>query len=563
MEIDPRMAWELPDEHLFRLIYRAYITDIETIIIHNNDAFHDLRRPVNWVAVESRLASHPDEIKEWIRTDCCSTTSFLHQFSTFNLGVPNAATAAAAAAAGHLPILTIDGETALRIMNKVIAIYPEALNIYNGNGCLPIHLVCERSLLLANNSTYNLSWTLTTESIIQLFYRQCPTSFSQLTLTSSKSALSLLLDSCCEYTPGGGEARSRLFDFLLDIFPEACQFPDSDGRYALHVAAHSYCSLNVMQKLLYLYPQAAEVKSTARWRGTTPLLAVLRCYFYNGGFQVPSMLLDACPWSAAVDDENVLMMDQSLDPSGDALDYLCVKYCELVRVPFSFDEIADVDDGTWVIEYRKGYIKANVNFISPLNNREHDFGSLWDFLLKVLRTMYGRELCLPLHAAVHGRLCRPWNLVVLDGILKQYPDDAKKRDVWENLPIHSFLTSCLVEQQRAIARYYAGDEDDYNVAVNQALRLILTAYPEGSRQTNGSGRFPIHLAIDSSRSLLAYDVLVEQILEHAPGTLLKRDVRTNLHPFVTAAIGGRGDLDLTFQLLRRDPSALAAALTAY
>jgi hypothetical protein len=201
---------------------------------------------------------------------------------------------------------------------------------------------------------------------------------------------------------------------------------------------------------------------------------------------------------------------------------------------------------------------------------EHDFGSLWVFLLYVLRTMYGRELFLPLHAVVHGRLYRPWNLVVLQGILKRYPHDAKKREAAsDNLPIHSFLRSCLVEQRRAIARYYAGDANDYNVAVKHALRLILAAYPDGSRLSNGSGRLPIHLAIDTSRSFLAFDVMVEQILEHAPGTLLKRDAgapgsssATNLHPFATAAIGGRADLDLTFRLLRRDPSALAAAVSS-
>jgi hypothetical protein len=550
----PRNVRELREEHLFRLIYRAY----------DNAAFNDLRRPVDWLAVESRLASHPEEIKEWIVTDCCSRTSFVHQFSSFDFGMT-----APIQNNLPLPIQCIDGETALRIMNQAIAIYPEALNMYNamynGNGCLPIHLVCKRNLHLGNNSQCNQTWTLATESIIHLIYQQCPACFSQLDLTS-KTALSLFLDSSCEYAePDGEEARKRLFDFLLDIFPAACRIPDSDGRYALHVAAHSYSWLEAMQKLLHLYPQAAEVKSHAPWLSTTPLLAVLRCHYGNNSYEIPSMLLDSCPWSAAVDDDKGLLMGQDIDPSGDALDYLCVKYCEIVRVNFSYDELGnDVDDSGWnSIEYRKGFIKANVNFVSPLHNREHDYGSLWDFLIKVLRTMYGRELFLPLHAAVHGRLCRPWNLAVLDGILRKYPDDAKKRDDSENLAIHSFLTSCLVEQQRAIDRFYAGDVDDYHVAVKQALNLLLTAYPEGSRLANGSGRFPIHLAIDTSRSVLAYDVLVEQVLEHAPGTLLERDARTGIYPFITAAIGGRGDLDLTFHLLRLDPLALAAAVAGY
>jgi hypothetical protein len=560
----PRMAWQLPGEHLFRLVYSAY--DMSVLLqnggVHNDAAFNDLRRPVDWAAVESRLASHPAEAKEWIGTDCCARTSFLHQFASFNFGVtPNAAN-------NILPIVSIDGETALRIMNQAIEIYPEALNLYNGNGCLPIHLVCHRHLPLGNGSICYLTWTLTTERIVHLMYRKCPTSFSQSTLTSSQTALSLLLAS---HDPSEGtQNRSRVIDFLLDNFPEACRIPDVDGRYPLHTAAHSYYTLEVMQKLLSLYPQAAEIKSTV---GTTPLLAILRCQFGNSSYEIPSLLLDACPWSAAMDDEKVLMMVQGhvLEPSGDAFDYLCLNYCELVRVHFTFDDLAVVDDITLdedFIEYRKGYIKANINFItSPLLEREHDFGSLWGFLLYVLRTMYGggRELFSPLHAAVHGRLCRPWNLVVLDGIVKRHPDDAKKRIARGNLPIHSFLSSCLVEQERAISRYYAGDADDYAVAVKHALRLILAAYPEGSRLTSGNGRLPIHLAIDTSRSFLAYDVLVEQILEHAPGTLLKRDAATgsssaSLHPFAAAAIGGRADLDLTFQLLRRDPSALADAL---
>ena len=36
-----RMAWELPEEHLFRLVYRAYDTSVVTVHNNFNAAFDD------------------------------------------------------------------------------------------------------------------------------------------------------------------------------------------------------------------------------------------------------------------------------------------------------------------------------------------------------------------------------------------------------------------------------------------------------------------------------------------------------------------------------------------
>ena len=57
---------------------------------------------------------------------------------------------------------------------------------------------------------------------------------------------------------------------------------------------------------------------------------------------------------------------------------------------------------------------------------------------------------LPLHAAVQGRLCRPWNLVVMRDLLRRFVEQAREKDDYGNLPLHLFLESCTIERDRAI-----------------------------------------------------------------------------------------------------------------
>lgn len=170
--------------------------------------------------------------------------------------------------------------------------------------------------------------------------------------------------------------------------------------------------------------------------------------------------------------------------------------------------------------------------------------------------MYGRPKFLPLHAFVQGSLCRPWNLALTKHILEKFGNEAGKTDGEGNLPLHLFLESCMVERSRAIRIGYAADEDDYHVAVQTCFGLLLAAHPRAAASRNGAGRLPLHLALESCRQLPA-DAIVEPLLGRAPEALLARDTDSRLYPFASAAVGPSSNIDLSYNLLRRDPSVLS------
>jgi hypothetical protein len=169
--------------------------------------------------------------------------------------------------------------------------------------------------------------------------------------------------------------------------------------------------------------------------------------------------------------------------------------------------------------------------------------------------MYGtHDKFLPLHAAVQGRLCRPWNLVVMNELLTRFGEQACELDDKGNLPLHLFLESCMIERDRAIERAYAKDGEDYETALKRCFCVLLEANPQAASQTNGEGRLPLHLAIEN-RSL-SHETAVAPLLHLAPQALLARDMKTRLYPFANAAVGSMAKLDLTFSLLQRDPTVL-------
>jgi hypothetical protein len=148
-------------------------------------------------------------------------------------------------------------------------------------------------------------------------------------------------------------------------------------------------------------------------------------------------------------------------------------------------------------------------------------------------------------------------LAVIDQIIKRYPTQAKEKDEDNNLPIHLFLESCMVEKERAKAKGYIEDDDEYFRAVQICFKLILDAYPSAANERNGDGLLPIHIAICHCNRL-QFESILQPLLEVAPTSLLARDSETRLHPFAQASIGMKSNIDTAFILLRRDPSVLAA-----
>jgi ankyrin repeat protein len=513
---------DLQEGHLFRLIYSI---------------FH-IFTPVDWQAVLGRLHSPLGrvEARQWIETDYSERRLFLHELCDYNFGKEEGE---------HHPQSTL---TELTVLKQAIEVYPEAVRVPDAGGYYPLHIVCRRERHLMDGHISTLSWRRATPDAFKVVLYAYPEAASLVVSSDGRTALNCLAG---VQAWRNQESKERAVQTLLEIYPQALQIPDIYGRYPLHTV----CDSGSFKLLLKGYPRAAEILCPSLLCSATPLLAELRL----GNHDNVRLLLKTCPWTVGIEDSGGLLIDyqSQLEAVGDALDYACVSYCNGVGVLWLHDTtICDqhIED---MCDYR-GYIDANVNFLGgskySLDNARF-LEAAFDILLTIFRVMYGTHVqFLPLHAAVQGRLCRPWNLVVLNELLTRFGEQVFKKDDKENLPVHLFLESCMIERDRAIERGYAKDAEDYEVAVKRCLCLLLEANPQAASQTNGEGRLPLHLAIEN-RSL-SHDTAVAPLLHLAPQALLARDMKTRLYPFANTAVGSTANLDLTFSLLQRDPTVM-------
>ena len=80
---------------------------------------------------------------------------------------------------------------------------------------------------------------------------------------------------------------------------------------------------------------------------------------------------------------------------------------------------------------------------------------------------------------------------------------------------------------------------------------------------NDDGLLPLHVAIQNCDNLnprmclTHIDSCIDVILQAEPKSLLMRDVRNGLYPFMLAAIGAKCQVNTIYHLLRKDPSVMA------
>jgi len=499
----------------------------------------------------------------------------------------------------------------LKVVELAIHAYPEALRLPDSDGCYPLHIVCRRETLWKNTYIRMNPWRRTTDSVLELVLNAYPEAasiqenggkFTALhficgTVFSEREptyALQMLLnvypeavhipDSCLRFplhticatdledrTTTDTEEHLReptnIVKMLINLFPKALELPDLYGIYPLHAACESLREASVVKSLLRRFPAAAQIQLTcdsAMMGGRTPLLLNLWQGYNIKHYQVTRLLIETCPWTAAIEDKLRIAPDKDIvEPAGDALDYICVNYCSAVGVRWLQTEVYD-EEGNDLIDLfdlglrnYDGYIEANFDFLdgNKLSAREYDqeyIDATFEILLMILRVMHGRVRFLPLHAACQGLLCRPWNLVVLKELLRRFGEQAREKDDNGSLPLHLFLESCMVQQDKAINKKYAVDAQEYQRAIETSFELILEAYPRAAIVSNEDDRLPLHLALESR--CLPNEMILESFV--TPMAVRARDINSRLYPFASAAIGDSADLDLTFVLLRKDPSVL-------
>jgi hypothetical protein len=149
-----------------------------------------------------------------------------------------------------------------------------------------------------------------------------------------------------------------------------------------------------------------------------------------------------------------------------------------------------------------------------------------------------------LHAAV-AVVSEGCSFDVLLYALHKYPEQIKMCDERGRLPIHIAVSSTCSSETEPHRKLKSRKE--------QTIVRLLEIYPEAAGRFDPEepeGRYPLHTALANQHEWYGG---VRELVKNAPESLLELDSIEKVYPFQMAATG---DLDATYQLLRRFPSAL-------
>eukprot|EP00980_Cylindrotheca_fusiformis_P011826 scaffold2816_cov121-Cylindrotheca_fusiformis.AAC.42 len=149
------------------------------------------------------------------------------------------------------------------------------------------------------------------------------------------------------------------------------------------------------------------------------------------------------------------------------------------------------------------------------------------------------------------------------------PKHLHQRDTkMRRLPLHYALT-----RRGYLVRYPIGVSCNIQyIEEVSPMKAILLKFPKACRITDKYCQLPLHILIDFSKThnqtgedhiTLSRESQggcqegIELLLGQYPEALQRRDGKTKLYPFLQASEGHNGNVDLTFLLLRRDPSLLS------
>jgi ankyrin repeat protein len=102
------------------------------------------------------------------------------------------------------------------------------------------------------------------------------------------------------------------------------------------------------------------------------------------------------------------------------------------------------------------------------------------------------------------------------------------------------------------------NDDEQDSSQPSVIDILVQADTFSACIPDSQGRLPLHLAIASSKR---WSEGVKAIIEAYPDALSRKDVPTNLHPFLQAAVGPRADPGTILELLRKDPSIVRDAIS--
>ena len=303
---------------------------------------------------------------------------------------------------------------------------------------------------------------------------------------------------------------------LIDLDPSSTGHQNGAGLTPLHTAIERYdVPMSIIRLLLASNPPTASMPNTD---GRTPLDLLWKRYVDPDSFRIQSSIVAA--------NQLATLMEMAVSDDG----------CN--RPPSSqsgSEEDVDVEENSGKqsgLSKRDMDRKARAMRILLSSTRLRDF---WDLMTLFIRAAHHGTIADPLPSD-HGR----WRIVhscvvtrceplLIRFAAALYPEQLRERDERTGrLPLH--ITSALSCERSA----------------NSIDKTVLRLWPRGAWGHDNEGRLAINLAIESGKPWR----FVRALLLCAPPSLLTRDTKTQMMPFMIASASPHASLDCSYRLLR-------------
>ena len=291
---------------------------------------------------------------------------------------------------------------------------------------------------------------------------------------------------------------------------DAAFIQNQDGNTPLHLAILFGASTGMIQIMLATGTKAACIKNNA---GLTPLALAL---VHGTPIATLRLILKACPEAVHVRDNN-----------------------ETSTIQFAWDLMIagakveeNVTDSSFQEHNQTDQSASNINTLALCARSSGLVGDsrLWmgkiDLLLRAAfhgvaenRSIPNKRKWRAVHAACNGGTCPfdvlAFSLQILPGETKVFNEDG-------NLPLH--IAASAPPYETTVPP---------ELAPGRPIHLLLNRSPEGAMKVNKKGRLPLHLALESGKTL---ENGVDALVEAFPESVRMRDPVTLLYPFQMAAV---------------------------
>jgi ankyrin repeat protein len=350
--------------------------------------------------------------------------------------------------------------------------------------------------------------------------------------------------------------------------------PDALGKTPLHILCESSCDLNLMKAIFACTrentgnpcsPTAMSLITARDSKGCSPLHYL--AYSRQCPFSSLQLMMDYCkPFYPRCD--GGLLMDPTLctDVDGDTpLHWALDGYMSPRRIK----ELIRHSKDAMNIKNHMGSLPFDqfaINFIDA-DWKVHDVcgREVWENIQAYLRVVFDDRLptdvsndsdgssstgnenkppaWLPLHLIAGAKCDLP--PIFTDIALHYCKDDLSNTNSEGMLPLHLACNRISL---------------DKNCPCDGAMaKKILVEYPQAAyKEVSSTKRLAIHLAVASHKPMS----LITSLIKSYPRSLNIPDPVTKLWPFVLAAVENEESIQVSFTLLRADPSILQLALQA-